>query len=155
MFPYSIFLVFQHSTDPKYSILLLAMMTKLDAYDDDINYCLFFRWTVYGAGKDHAVLNKRVECGGTELQGLCYGIPPPRGLQAGIENLILSIKHLNSYTSPQTAMCMHTHFLSQTTPKKRVGKLPILIGNYKGKISHLCRKNLVSTDGQHNTALKS
>ena len=29
---------------------------------------------------------------------------------------------------------MHTHFLSQTTPKKRVGKLPILIGNYKGKI---------------------
>ena len=74
---------------------------------------------------------------------------------AGIENLILSIKHLNSYTSPQTAMCMHTHFLSQTTPKKRVGKLPILIGNYKGKISYLCRKNLVSTDGQHNTALKS
>ena len=83
MFPYSIFLVFQHSTDPKYPILLLAMMTKLDAYDDDINDCLFFRWTVYGAGKDHAVLNKRVECGGTELQGLCYGIPPPRGLQAG------------------------------------------------------------------------
>ena len=77
------------------------------------------------------------------------------GRDAGIENLILSIKHLNSYTSPQTAMCMHTHFLSQTTPKKRVGKLPILIGNYKGKISHLCRKNLVSTDGQHNTALKS
>ena len=77
------------------------------------------------------------------------------GRDAGIENLILSIKHLNSDTSPQTAMCMHTHFLSQTTPKKRVGKLPILIGNYKGKISHLCRKNLVSTDGQHNTALKS
>ena len=83
MFPYSIFLVLQHSTDPKYPGLFLAMMTKLDAYDDDINNCLFFRWTVYGVGKDgNAVLKKKVECKGTELQGLCYGIPPPKGLQA-------------------------------------------------------------------------
>ena len=52
----------------------------LDAFDTNINNCLFWRWTTYGAGKGNkAVLNKLVNCEEKKgrLQGRCYGTPWP------------------------------------------------------------------------------
>lgn len=53
---------------------------------------------------------------------------------AGIENLLFINQTLNSYTSPQTAMCMHSHFLFQTQPnKKGWGNHPFWSAIIKGK----------------------
>ena len=75
---------FQLSTDPKYPVWFLAArqkrMLNLNAFDFDINECLFWRWTTYGVGKGKAVLNYNVNCKDKEdrLQGLCYGTPWPK-----------------------------------------------------------------------------
>ena len=55
-------------------------MLNLNAFDFDINKCLFWRWTTYGVGKGKAVLNYNVDCKDKEdrLQGLCYGTPWPQ-----------------------------------------------------------------------------
>ena len=55
-------------------------MLNLNAFDFDINKCLFWRWTTYGVGKGKAVLNYNVDCKDKEdrLQGLCYGTPWPK-----------------------------------------------------------------------------
>ena len=54
-------------------------MLNLNAFDFDINGCLFWRWTTYGAEEGKAVLNKLVNCEEKtgRLQGLCYGTPWP------------------------------------------------------------------------------
>ena len=54
------------------------MAIDLNAFHYNINDCLFFRWTRYGAEKGYAVLKNLVECKKEEgLQELCYGAPPP------------------------------------------------------------------------------
>ena len=58
------------------------MAIDLNAFHDNINDCLFFRWTPYGAGEGYVVLKNLVECKKNGLQGLCYGAPPPQDPQA-------------------------------------------------------------------------
>ena len=53
-------------------------MLNLNAFDFDINECLFWRWTTYGVGKGKAVLNSNVNCKDKKDQGLCYGTPWPK-----------------------------------------------------------------------------
>ena len=66
---------------------MLGVVTDLDAFDTNINNCLFFRWATFGAKKGKAVLNNLVECEEKEgLQGLCYGTPWPKDVKAKKEH---------------------------------------------------------------------
>jgi len=49
-----------------------------NAYDNDINRCLFTRWTT-ASGNKNAVLKQKIKCPGRDKAQLCYG---PRGTPA-------------------------------------------------------------------------